>query len=89
MQQPQNTNIIRKEEKKGDTGIPGLSYTERMKNNMSKLNLIQTSNLNSQSQTPLKGILKKKPLPMGTVNSINNLNLQANTIANSKSRKFY
>mmetsp|Transcript_27650 Transcript_27650/g.27498 ORF Transcript_27650/g.27498 Transcript_27650/m.27498 type:complete len:422 (-) Transcript_27650:28-1293(-) len=85
---PPNKNIVKKEEKRGDSSIPGLSYTERMKNNISKLNLLGGGDT-SNNKTPLKGILKKKAPPMGAVNSINSMNLKANTIANSKSRKFY
>jgi len=90
VQPVQSNNIMKMEEKKGDTGIPGLSYSERMKNNISKLNLLQVSDGSSKVKTPLKGILKKKPTPIGAVNSVNDTNLKMNTLRNSKpSNKFY
>ncbi|CAI2382462.1 unnamed protein product [Moneuplotes crassus] len=81
-------NIVKKEEKKGDSSIPNLSYSQRMRDNVSKLNIFSGPG-DAVSRTPLKGILKKKDPPTGAVNSLNDMNLRANTLANAQSRKFY
>ena len=80
------SNIISMEEKKTGSNIPTVSHTERMRNNMQKLNLLSVNNSSSKIKAPLKGILKNTT-NASTVSPITDQNLKANTLANSMSMK--
>lgn len=77
------SNIASMEERKEGSNIPIMSHTERMRNNMQRLNLLNVNNTPVQSKTPLKGILKKKTVNTNTVSAITDSNMKANTLANS------
>lgn len=84
---PITSNIIPMEERKGDSKIPSISYTERMKNNMQRLNLLPVADNSNKYKPPIKSILKRRNPPANTVSEINSSNLKANTLANSMRHK--
>jgi hypothetical protein len=77
------SNIQKMEEKKEGSSIPMVSHSERMKNNMQKLNLLQVSST-PKPNGQLKGILKNPTPSYDTISS----NLKANTLANSMSNRY-
>lgn len=77
------SNIQTMEERKEGSSIPIISHSERMKNNMQRLNLLQVSST-PKPKGPLKGILKNPTPAYGTIST----NLKANTLANSMSNRY-
>lgn len=84
---PPYSNITRMEEKKEGSSIPVLSHSDRMKNNIQRLNMLSVSDI-SKPKGPIKGILKKNnPVP-NAVSQYTSQDLKANTLANSMSMKY-
>jgi hypothetical protein len=78
------SNIIRMEEKKEGSNIPVVSHTERMKNNIQRLNLLS---VHDNSKGPIKSILKRS-IPAGSsISPITYTNVKANTLTNAISRR--
>lgn len=84
---PVSSNITRMEEKKEGSSIPFVSHTERMKNNMQRLNLLPVSDNqnNYKSKAPIKSILKRSGPVVNSISPITSTNLKANTITNALS----
>lgn len=80
-------NIPRMEERKEGSNIPGISHTERMRNNVNRLNLLSVHDSPNKAKPnqPVKGILKKNLNQANTISPITSHNLKANTLANSMS----
>ena len=77
---PPYPNIVKMEEKKEGSSIPVLSHSDRMKNNIQRLNMLSLSDI-SKPRAPLKGILKKNISHAPTISQITPEDLKANTLA--------
>lgn len=80
------SNIARMEDRREGSNIPVISHTERMRNNMQRLNLLAVSD-GPKSKGPLKGILKRSGPAINSVSAITSSDLKANTLANSMRNK--
>lgn len=87
LEPPPSSNITRMEEKKEGSSIPFVSHTERMKNNMQRLNLLPVSDnqSNYKYKAPIKSILKRSGPVINSISPITSTNLKANTITNALS----